>query len=66
MLIGPLQHEAAEFLKECSDQYFGEGKEWHFYIIDKPRRPLVSFVSKVVDILMKCVFNFPFLKAKKG
>ena len=63
---GPLQHEADEFLKECLDYYFGEGKEWHFYSTDKQRRPIVSFVSKVVDRLMKCVSKFPFMKAKKG
>ena len=63
---GPLQHEADAFLKECLDHYFGEGKEWHFYSIDKQRRPLVTFVSKVVDKLMKCVFKFPFMRAKKG
>ena len=63
---GPLHHEADEFLKECLDHYFGEGNEWHFYSIDKKRRPLVSFVSKVIDRLMKCVSKFPFMKAKKG
>ena len=62
---GPLQHEADEFLKECLDHYFGEWKEWHFFRIDNQRRPLVSFVSKVVNILMKCVSKFPFMKAKK-
>ena len=31
----PLQHEADEFLCECVDHYFGEGKKWHFYSIDK-------------------------------
>ena len=62
---GPLQDEADEFLKECMDHYFGEGKEWHFYSIDKQRRPLVSFVSKVVDKLMKCASKSPFMKAKK-
>jgi hypothetical protein len=51
---GPMQHEADEFFK-CLDHYFGEGKEWHFYNIDKKRRPLVSFVSKS-----------PFMKAKKA
>ena len=62
---GPLQQEADEFLKECLDHYFGEEKEWHFYSIEQQRRPLVSFVSKVVEILMKCVPKFPFMKAKK-
>ncbi len=55
-----------EFLTECLDNYFGKRKEWHFYTTDKQRRPLVSFVSKVVDKLMKCVSKFPFMKAKKG
>ncbi len=63
---GPLQHEADAFLKECLDHCFGEGKEWHFYSIYKQRRPLVSYVSKVVDSLMKCMSKFPFMKAKKG
>jgi len=62
----PLQHEADEFMCECLDHYCGEGKEWHFYSIDKQRRPLVSFVSKVVDRLMKCISKFPFMKVKKG
>jgi hypothetical protein len=62
----PLQHEADAFLCECLDHYFGEGKEWHFYSIDKKRRPLVSFVSRVVDRLMRCVSKFPFMKVKKG
>jgi hypothetical protein len=63
---GPLQHEANAFLSECLDHYFGEGTECHFYNIDKKRRPLVSFVSKVVDIMMKCISKFPFMKANKG
>jgi len=64
---GPLYHEGDEFLKECLDHYFGERNGWHFYNIDKKRRPLVSlFVSKVIDRLMKCVSKSPFMKAKKG
>ena len=63
---GHLQHEADEFLKECLDHYFGEGKSWHFYSIDTKRRPMVTIVSKVVDRLMKCISNFTFMKAKKG
>jgi len=63
---GPLQHEAGEFLKECLNHYFGEGKPWHFFSIEKKKRPLVSYVSKVVDILMKCISNLTFMKAKKG
>ena len=63
---GPLQHEADEFLKECLNHYFGEGKPWHFYSLDKKKRPMVSYVSKVVDRLMKCISNFTFMKAKKG
>ena len=62
---GPLQHEAKEFLKEYLDHYFGEGNERHFYNIDKQRRPLVNFVSKVVERLMKFLSMFPFMKAKK-
>ena len=49
---GPLQHEADEFLTKSLDRYFGDGNEWHFYMIDKHRRLLVTFVSKVVDRLM--------------
>ena len=60
-----MQREADEFLKERLDHCFGEGKEWHFYSIDKQRRPLVSFMSKVIDRLMKCVSKFHFMKAKK-
>ena len=63
---GLLQHEAGAFLSECLDNYFGEGKEWHFNSIDKQRRPLVGFVSKVVDRLMKCMSKSPFMNAKKG
>ncbi len=63
---GPLLHQADEFLKESLDHYFGEGKEWHFYTIDKQRRPLVTFVSKVVDRLMKCASKFPFMYARLG
>ncbi len=63
---GPLQHEADAFLHECLDHYFREGNEWHFYNIDKQRRPLVRFVSKVVNRLMKCISKSPFMKAKKG
>ncbi len=63
---GPLQHQAGEFLTESLDHYFGEGDEWHFYSIDKQRRPLVSFVSKVVDRLMKCVSKFTLMYAKNG
>ncbi len=63
---GPLRHQAEELLKDSLDNYFGEGNEWHFYTIDKQRRPLVSFVSKVVDRLMKYVSKFPFMYAKKG
>jgi hypothetical protein len=63
---GPMQHEADEFLKECLDHYFGEGKPWHFYSIDKKRRPLVSYVSKVVDRLMRCFSKFNFMRSKKG
>jgi hypothetical protein len=62
----PLQHEADAFLKEYLDHYFGEGKGWHVYNIDKQRRPLVSFVSMVVDKLMKYISKSPFMKAKKG
>ena len=62
----PLHHEADDFLKECLDHYFGEWIEWHFYNIDKQRQPLVSFVSKVIDRLVKCASKFPFMKAKKG
>jgi hypothetical protein len=61
----PLQHEAGEFLCECLDLYFGEGKEWHVYSIDMLRRPLVSFVLKMVDKFMNCISKFPFMKAKK-
>ena len=63
---GPLLHEVDDFLSECLDDYFGEGKPWHFYSVDKKRRPLVSYVSKVVDRLLKCVSKFPFMRAKKG
>ena len=63
---GPLHHEADELLKGCLNHYFGEGKPWHFYNIDKKKRPLVSYVSKVVDRLMKCIYNLTFIKAKKG
>ncbi len=66
MWNGPLQHEVDEFLKECLNHYFGEGKPWHFSSIDKKKRPMVSFVSKVIDRLMKCISNFTFMKAKKG
>ena len=62
----PLQHEADEFLKECLNHYFGEGKHWHFYSIEKKKRSLVFYVSKVVDRLMKRISNFTFMKAKKG
>ena len=62
---GPLQHEANEFLKESMDHYFGEGNEWDYYTIDKQRRPpLVSFASKAVGRLMKCVSKFSFMYAK--
>ena len=60
-----MQHEADEFLKECLDQYFGEGKAWHFYSIDKKRRPLVTYISKVVDRLMKCISKFTFMRSKR-
>ena len=63
---GPLLHEADAFLTECLNIHFGEGKPWHFHSVDKKRRPLVSFVSKVVDRLMKCISKFPFMRAKKG
>jgi len=63
---GPLQHHADEFSTESLDHNFGEGNEWHFYSIDKQRRSLVSFVSKVVDRLMKCISNFTFMYAKNG
>ena len=63
---GLLQQEADAFLSERLDHYFGEGKEWHFYNIDKQRRPLVSFVPKAVDRFMKCMSKFPFMKANKG
>jgi hypothetical protein len=63
---GPMLHEADEFLKESLDHYFGEGKPWHFYSIDKKRRPLLSYVSKVVDRLMRCVSKFIFMRSKKG
>jgi hypothetical protein len=62
----PLQHEANAFLKGKLDRHFGEGKEWHFYSVDKQRRPLVSFVSKVADRLMKSISKFSFTRAKKG
>ena len=65
MWNGLLQHEADEFPKECLDHYYGEGKEWHFHSNDKQRRPLVSFVSRVIDRLMKCFSKFAFLNAKK-
>jgi len=63
---GLLLHEAGAFLTECMNTHFGKGKSWHFYNVDKQRRPLVSSVSKVVDILMKCISKFPFMRAKKG
>ena len=63
---GLLLHEADAFLTECMNTHFGEGKSWHFYNVDKQQRPLVSFVSKVVDRLMKCISKFPFMRAKKG
>ncbi len=62
---GPLQHEADAFLTECLNIHFGEGKPWHFYSVDKKQRPLSSYVSKVVDRLMKYISKFPFMRAKK-
>ena len=62
---GPLQHEAYAFLTECLNIHFGEGKPWLFYNVDKKQRPLSSFVSKIVDRLMKCISKFPFMRAKK-
>jgi len=60
---GPFLHEVDEFLKECLNHYFGEGKKWHFFSNNnKQRRPLVSFVSKVIDRLIKWVSNFHFMK----
>jgi hypothetical protein len=61
----PLQHEADLFLKEALDHYFGPGKPWHFYSIDKQNRVLVSKVSKVIDRLRKRLSKFSFMKEKK-
>jgi len=60
----PLQHEADHILKESMDQHFGLAK-WHFYSVDKKNRPLVSRISKVIDMLKKRLFNVSFMKAKK-
>ena len=62
----PFLHELDAFLTEYLNTHLGEGKSWHFYNVDKHQRPLVSFVSKVVDRLMKCISKFPFMRAKKG
>ena len=62
---GPLQHEVDAFLTKCLNVHFGEGKPWHFYNGDKKQRPLLSFVSKDVDRLMKCISKLPFMRAKK-
>ena len=61
----PFQHEADLFLKEALDHYFGPGKPWHFYSIDKQNRVLVSKVSKVIDRLRKRLSKFSFMKEKK-
>ena len=61
----PLQHEAGAFLTESLNIHFGEGKPCHFYSVDKKQCPGLSFVSKVVDKLMKCISKFPFMRAKK-
>ncbi len=60
----PLKHEADSFLKESMDQHFGLAK-WHFYSVDKKNIPLVSRISKVIDMLKKRLFNVSFMKAKK-
>ena len=61
----PFQHEADLFLKEALDHYFGPGKPWHFYSIDKQNKVLVSKVSKVIYMMRKRLSNFSFMKEKK-
>jgi hypothetical protein len=61
----PFQHEVDLFLNEALDHYFGTGKPWHFYSIDKQNRVLVSKVSKVIDMMRKRLSKFSFMKEKK-
>ena len=61
----PLLHEADPFISEALDQHLEEESKWHFYSVDKRSRPLVSRISKVIDMLKKRISKFSFIKAKK-
>ena len=61
----PLQHEADPFLTEALNHYFAKEGRWHFYSTDKTNRPLVNYISKVIDKLKKRLSRFTFMKGKE-
>ena len=60
-----LQHEADPFIPEAIDHFFGPGEKLHLHSVDARKRPLVSFIPKVIDKPKKCVTKFIFIKEKK-
>jgi hypothetical protein len=60
-----LQHEADPSLTEALNHYFGKEGRWHFYSTDKTNRPLVNYISNVIDKLKTRLSRFTFMKVKE-
>jgi hypothetical protein len=61
----PLQYEADPFLTEALNHYFRKEGRWHLYSTDKTNRPLVNYISKVIDKLKTRLSMFTFMKVKE-